>query len=69
MKKEDLYKLEIEVKNILETVPPTRNNDNFLFITYWHKKFKDINFMEFFSNPRKHGGRAYKSVERVRRGL
>lgn len=64
-----LYKVEDEVEKILEEYPITRTDDQLLYVAYWRGKAPDISFIEFWKNPKKYGGRAYKSVERCRRKI
>lgn len=58
------------VKKILVDIPITRNNDWFLFITYWKLKAPEgVNFQDYFNTPWRYGAPSYKHIERCRRKL
>ncbi len=61
--------IEIRVREILETYPETRSNDNLLYVKYI-KEYHYIDFNEdTFINYEEYGLPSYKSIERARRKI
>ena len=61
--------IEIRVREILETYPETRSNDNLLYVKYI-KEYYYIDFNEdTFINYEEYGLPNYKSIERARRKI
>ena len=61
--------VEIRVKELLENVPETRNNDELLYVTYL-ETYHYINFNKnVFVNYKEYGLPSFKTVERIRRDM
>lgn len=61
--------VEIRVKELLENIPETRNNDELLYVTYL-ETYHYIDFSKnVFVNYKEYGLPSFKTIERVRRDM
>lgn len=64
-----IKEIEIRVKELLETYPQTRNNDNLLYVKYIEEYYYTEFNRETFVNYEQRGLPSYKSIERTRRKI
>ena len=64
-----INEIEIRVKELLETYPQTRNNDNLLYVKYIEEYYYTEFNRETFVKYEEKGLPSYKSIERCRRKI